>query len=215
MTNRVTLDELISGYAAGRLPDAVNFIVANHLELSAASVQLAASCNCVGGALIDALPESRVRSDLLDDILKATEEEIAVETKSSNSSANADLPSLLRKHLDGPVEQLDWREFSGIGEYDLLHCDRDGYHIKLVKVRAGRAVPQHTHDGDELTLILRGAFDDVTGRYERGDLAIANHEVDHRPIADSQVDCLCLAVSNAPIRLSGSLTRYLNPFLRF
>ena len=33
-------------------------------------------------------------------------------------------------------------------------------------------MPQHTHEGHELTLVLEGSFHDALGRYGRGDLAI-------------------------------------------
>ena len=96
-----------------------------------------------------------------------------------------------------------------------LHIRAPGYRTTLIRVRAGRMVPQHTHEGNELTVVLRGAFHDETGHYVRGDLAIADASVDHRPIADEGEDCLCLAVTDAPLRLTGRFGRFLNPFIRF
>jgi putative transcriptional regulator len=62
----------------------------------------------------------------------------------------------------------------------------------------------------EMTLLLAGGFSDETGHYLRGDVALADPSVDHRPVADPGEDCLCLAVTDAPLRLTGRFGRYLN-----
>jgi putative transcriptional regulator len=42
----------------------------------------------------------------------------------------------------------------------------------------------------------------------------ADSQVDHRPVADEDEDCLCLTVTDAPLRLTGWLGRLLSPFVR-
>ena len=69
----------------------------------------------------------------------------------------------------------------------------------------GRVMPSHTHDGSEVTLVLRGGFSDPTGHYRRGDIAIADRDLDHHPRADDDEDCICFAVIDAPLRLTGPL----------
>ncbi len=75
-------------------------------------------------------------------------------------------------------------------------------------------MPVHTHEGTELTLVLAGAFSDAHGHFLRGDVAEADASVEHQPVADPGEDCLCLAVTDAPLRLTGPFGRLLNPFLR-
>ncbi len=75
-------------------------------------------------------------------------------------------------------------------------------------------MPSHTHAGLELTLVLQGGFCDRTGHFLRGDVAEADSDVDHRPVADDDGPCLCLAVTDAPLRLTGRVGRMLNPFVR-
>ena len=48
----------------------------------------------------------------------------------------------------------------------------------------------------------------------RGDVAEADPSVNHQPVADPGEDCICLAVTDAPLRLTGPFGRLLNPFLR-
>ena len=83
----------------------------------------------------------------------------------------------------------------------------------LYWIKAGRRMPAHTHDGSEYTLVLQGAFHDVAGRYERGDIAIGDDELDHCPTADASADCLCFAVTDAPLRLTGPIGRIVQRFM--
>jgi putative transcriptional regulator len=36
----------------------------------------------------------------------------------------------------------------------------------------------------------------------------------HRPVVDSDEECICLAVLDAPLKLTGMIGRLVNPFLR-
>ena len=209
------IDDLIWGYSAGRLPGAVHFLMDVHFQLSPSSARMAAIGDSVGGRLLETADGASGGVDVKSNVFALLDESPSSEFAPIAEDIDADLPPCLRSRIGSAVSDIEWKEFSGIGEHTLSSGDRDGYMTKLIRVRAGRSVPQHTHEGDELTLILRGAFTDSTGRYARGDLSIANDSVDHRPVADPFEDCLCLAVTNAPIKLSGAFTKFLNPFLRF
>ena len=84
---------------------------------------------------------------------------------------------------------------------------------RLLYIPAGTAVPDHGHRGLELTLVLQGAFEDEEGRFARGDIEIADADLDHMPVADVSEDCICLAVTDAPLRFKGWLPRLAQPFL--
>jgi len=59
---------------------------------------------------------------------------------------------------------------------------------------------------------LKGGFSDIMGHYRRGDIAVADGDVDHRPRADNGGDCICFAVTDAPVRLTGLIGRFLQRF---
>jgi putative transcriptional regulator len=90
----------------------------------------------------------------------------------------------------------------------------DGYQASLIRIDAGRAFVHHAHRGEELLLVLEGDFADETGRYQVGDVATYDEAVAHRPIAGRERPCICLALTNAPIRMTGFFARLFNPFLR-
>lgn len=218
MTATMQLDELLMAHAAGRLPEPVAIVVASHLTLSAASRSRYRCFESAAGALLEKLEPEPVGA--------ASWERIAalLDKDEPEPPAAAPLPALvedggillprpLREIMPRPLAGLSWRGIGPVAEADLPGTD-PGYRLRLIRLRAGRSVPRHTHEGNELTLVLDGSFRDVQGHYRRGDLAIADAGVDHQPTADASGDCLCLALTDAPLRLTGAIGRLLNPFLR-
>lgn len=63
-------------------------------------------------------------------------------------------------------------------------------------------------------MVLDDAFNDETGRYARGDIEVSDDAITDRPVADADRDCLCLIVTEGPIRLTDLVGRLINPFLR-
>jgi putative transcriptional regulator len=123
------------------------------------------------------------------------------------------LPQPLRGYVGDSLDCLPWRRMGPIAEVRLLR-DFEGYTTRLLWAQAGAAVPAHTHAGNEMTLVLRGAFTDSSGHFIRGDVDEADSSIAHQPIAAEDEDCICLAVTDAPLRLTSRFGRLLNPFLR-
>jgi putative transcriptional regulator len=95
----------------------------------------------------------------------------------------------------------------------ILSSGREGS-VRLLHIPPGQAVPDHSHNGLELTLVLQGSFSDDTGRFGVGDLEIADQALEHTPIADAGLPCICLAATDAPLRFNSFLPRLLQPLLR-
>ena len=55
---------------------------------------------------------------------------------------------------------------------------------------------------------------DETGEYNVGDLIVEDETTIHAPVSCPRQGCVCLAVTTAPIRLTGWMGRLINPFLR-
>ncbi|MGI9076327.1 MAG: cupin domain-containing protein [Gemmatimonadaceae bacterium] len=69
-------------------------------------------------------------------------------------------------------------------------ADLNGQHVKIVKLR-GEFVWHHHDNEDELFLVHRGRlsmeFRDRTVELEAGDLIVVPRGVEHRPVADEEV----------------------------
>lgn len=215
MTEQLTVDELLIAHAAGKLPEPVALVVATHLALCPEARRRYGRYEALGGSFLEAIEPDALAENAWEKMLSRLDEpEPEVLPAPRRPSTGTLLPLPLRDYVPETLDALRWRNYGTAAECE-LKIKSPGYRTKLIKVRAGRMVPQHTHEGHELTVVLEGAFHDETGRYRRGDLAIADSSVDHQPVADEGEDCLCLAVTDAPLRLTGRFGRLLNPFIRF
>lgn len=219
-SEHITVDDLLLAHAAGRLPEPVGLVVATHLALSAPSRSAYREYEALGGAMLEDLAPAELREGAFDRLLARLDDEVEPMnagrdvTVMAADDGDGDLPAPLRAYIPGGVTRLSWKHYGSVSEAT-LPLDESTYRTRLILLKAGKSVPKHTHDGQEITVVLKGAFNDGIGRYGRGDLSIADAHVDHQPMAEAGQDCLCLTVTDAPLRLTGTFSRFLNPFMRF
>lgn len=83
----------------------------------------------------------------------------------------------------------------------------------LLQIQPGGSVPEHTHKGFELTLLLDGSFEDDMGVYGPGDFIVLDGKHTHNPV--SHEGCLCYTVSNDAQHFTQGINKLLNPFGSF
>lgn len=211
------VEALLASYAAGALPAALHALVASHLDLSATNRPYVRALEAAAGRALEGgegtappLPAVVHRDAKLAAIF-ALEADPAPAPAEVAPSSDV-LPAPLARFVGRALADIPWRRLlPGVRVY---RVGRSGAgHAALLWVRAGGQLPMHTHEGSETTLLLTGGFSDVTGHYRRGDIALADPEVDHHPVADKDEDCLCFVVTDAPLRLTGPIGRLVQPFL--
>ncbi|WP_119419981.1 ChrR family anti-sigma-E factor [Desertibaculum subflavum] len=209
-------EELLLAYATGGLSEAVALVAAAHLTLCPSCRAELARAQAIGGALVEATPPVAMQAGALDRLLARLDQPAPpAEERLTAGSRDRDIPGPLRAYLPADAENLPWRKvIAGLYEYKLDLPGHQGM-ASLLRIIPGKAMPQHTHRGHEMTLVLRGDFDDKTGHYGAGDLALTDDTVDHQPVAGAHADCIALAVTDAPLKLTGTFGRLLNPFIRF
>ena len=84
----------------------------------------------------------------------------------------------------------------------------------MYRIAEGGRIPEHTHGGSEMTLVLRGGFADESGEYHPGDFLVREGWDKHTPVALEGEECICLAVLDAPLRFTRLRHRWLNPLLK-
>ena len=119
-------------------------------------------------------------------------------------------PEPLRSYLGS--DALKWRRLGSAHQVKVPTGDRSTT-VRLLKIRGGQPMPVHGHRGLELTLVLKGSFHDAHGTFARGDIEEADEDIEHQPVASPGEECICLAVTDAPLRFRG-LAALLQPFLR-
>ena len=184
----------------------MSVLMASYITLSPEARDQYRALEQLNGVLLDEAEQGDVKEDALDAIM-ARFDEPEPEEQNVSVQENQDLPAALRELLDVSVEDADWRfTYPGVKQVKLPIGD-NGETVKLLKIKPGKAAPRHTHKGIEATLVLRGAFRDGNPLYERGQLALADQHIQHRPRAEGIEDCICLAVSDGALRFTDSIGR--------
>lgn len=206
-----SLESLVAQYAAGDLGYGMSVLMASYITLSPAARDQYRALEQLNGVLLDEAEQSDVKEDALDAIM-ARLDEPEPEEQNVSVQENQDLPAVLRELLDVSVEDADWRfAYPGVKQVKLPFGDNSET-VKLLKIKPGKAAPRHTHKGIEATLVLRGAFRDGNRLYERGQLALADQHIQHRPRAEGIEDCICLAVTDGALRFTDSIGRIARDF---
>ena len=208
-------DALLMDYAGGGLGEAGSLVIATHLALCPGCRQSVNELEAVGGALLDGLEPDTLSPGALDALLARLDEpeEPAPPPRPAPPGGAPLLPEPLRSYVDGDPSRLRWRPLlPGMLAAD-IRLSR-GERARLIRMKGGVAVPRHSHDGIELGIVLEGGFSDTLGHFVRGDVAVGDGSIDHKPVADPE-GCLCLSVTLGRLRLTGAVGRFLNPFVRF
>lgn len=212
ITHHLT-ESLVMGYAAGTLPEAVNLIVAAHVSMCDTCRAAVEAHEAVGGALLDDTDAVAMDDGALDRALAAVRGAAPEERPIHMPKTDPVVPAPLVDYIGGGLEDVRWRPL-GMGVKQAILPTAPGATARLLYIPAGTAVPDHGHNGLELTLVLQGAFSDEDGRYARGDVEVADGGTQHMPVADISGDCICLAVTDAPLKFRSFLPRLLQPLFR-
>ena len=205
-------NQLLMAYAAGSLPEAFSLVVATHVSLCDDCRAEPASCEAVGGALIEEQGEATMGAAALDAAL-ARLDTLPQATRPAPLRTAGIFPAPLADYVGGDLNAVKWRSIGRGIRQAILPTGRDAT-VRLLYIPAGMTVPDHGHRGTELTLVLQGAFADANAKFARGDLEIADEATEPTPVAIGDVACICLAATDAPWRFVGLLPRLVQPFFR-
>jgi len=205
-------DQLLMAYSAGDLPEAFNLVVATHVSLCDECRARLGAFDAVGGAVLDGADASALASDSLEAVMARLEQTPQANARAA-LQASGILPAPLADYVGGGLDAVKWRHI-GMGVRQAILPTGSGASARLLYIPAGAAVPDHGHRGMELTLVLQGAFRDLNDRFGRGDLEIADEDLQHTPVAEAGAPCICLAATDAPLRFNAMIPRIAQPFFR-
>ncbi len=210
-------DELLMDYASGTTSEPESLVIATHLAYCPSCRAAVRRMEDVGGALLDDVAPEAMSEDTLSTVMARIEGE-APTAQLARAPASPDaitVPEPLRSYLGGGLDPLPWRRtMRGLDVLE-VPTGRPDLKTRLLRIKAGTPMPEHTHHGPEFTLVLTGAYSESRGHFTRGDIDITDDSVRHSPVADAGEDCICLTLTQAPLKLTGPLGRLLNPFVKF
>ncbi|MGB6138574.1 MAG: ChrR family anti-sigma-E factor [Shewanella sp.] len=113
------------------------------------------------------------------------------------------LPRVFRKQINA-----SWQ---GIGKVSRLRLDTGEPQARasLLHIAANGEIPEHTHKGAELTLLLAGEFSDCYNTYKPGDFMLLDQAHQHSP--KTTEGCLCYTIVDAPLYFTKGFSKLLNP----
>lgn len=217
MTQNATIkhhlnDAVLMAYAAGTLPEAFNLMVAAHLSLCDTCRAQAESFDMLGGELL----EISDAEPLAASSFEATMALIAggdMEDLKPKPGMSELLPAPLQDYIGGDLSEVKWSPV-GMGVKQAILPTSKEATARLLFIPAGMAMPNHGHQGTEMTMVLQGAYQDEDDYFKRGDVEIADSDFQHTPVADIHEDCICLAVTDAPLQFDRLIPKIAQRFLR-
>lgn len=216
--NTITLVEsLLIDYANGSLPLALEVLVETHISMNPESARSIQMLMQLGGALMENSEPISMSEDSFNKLMAEIDTLQDEEKISQNvvSNDNDELPLPLRNYVLDLDLSKNWRRIGiGLAEQVIHFGDAEIGSAKLYKIAPNAAVPSHSHEGNEVTLVLSGGFSDEYGTYGPGDIAIQETGAVHKPVADADGECIVLAVNEGSIVLTGPVGRLLNMLIK-
>ena len=201
-------------FSAGNLSEPHALCIRLHLDQCPHCRSRVDTLDSLGAVMMENQPQVDVSSDMFDAILSRIDSE--PDTTETCISAQAKRMSPLQKLLGDDINALPWKR--QLGDVSVLDISErfpgQNEQVVLQKLAAGGKAPAHTHRGSETTIVLQGAFSDQKGVFNQWDFVVINQEDEHKPVAVGCEDCITLSVLSAPVKLTGTFTRLLNPFIR-
>jgi len=202
-------------YSSGNLPEALSLAVATHISMCDKCRAALESFDAVGGALLEDSQEVSIDTDALVktlSLIRSGTQDINLPEAVEPQSKPCEIPMPLADYIGDRFEDIKWKPI-GMGVKQSILETSDDATARLLYIPPGTAVPDHSHSGIELTLVLQGAFEDEDDYFAAGDIEVADGDVKHAPVAAEGMPCICLAVTEAPLKFSKFIHKAVQPFL--
>lgn len=226
MTNHHPDDNLLTEYASGSLAEALGLIICAHLQACPHCRKRVEDLNKLGATILTHSLAEAVKPHSFEQLMARirTQQTEVVPVKLPkpqelhrsfvHDPMLKNLPKILRKLLP-PDGKLKWERVSKGFKSARLVTGQQQFEVVFQKITSGNKVVEHDHRGLEVTLVLHGSFSDEDGVYSEGDFLVRTPGEIHRPTATQNQDCLCISVIEAPVKVTGLLGKFINPFLSF
>ena len=203
----------ILAYAAGTLNEAFTVVAASHIAVCPSCRGAVRAAQAVGGEFLNAMADTAVSADCRTRTLAALEQ--ATLHRLPVPAPRSQFPAPLARLIDvRSFEDISWRKKApGVSMFDVKLPAQARGQLKLLRIGAGRAMPEHGHGGEEITLVLKGAYRDHMGRFAQGDVADLDEDIEHKPVVEMEGDCICLVATERPTRFKSLAARIIQPFV--
>jgi putative transcriptional regulator len=203
-------EQMMQQYVQGLLPASLSVAISAHVEL----------CECCANK-VSALELQNSKSLFVDDTTIDFDDDMSdlISMITSDDILNDVKPYISSKFshqnkefvLPRAIAGLERSNFSQIGKLSRARIDLDDGELRasLLQIDAGGEIPNHTHTGFEVTLLLDGEFEDESGKYTAGDFIWLDGRHSHTP--KTETGCLCFTLANSALHFNKGISKLLNP----
>lgn len=219
---------VLMAFTQGDLETSISLIVASHIEMCE-------HCQTEIINLTQNAADKVFEQDIMNDLVGTNNPEFDNELSASMIDNIMSLPdddvdfkayseiditqqtAKLMHHKDGDLRlpralnTLNSAPWQGVGKIyrSRFQLNDDERRLSLLKIDKGGQIPQHTHTGIEITLLLEGFFEDDMGTYKPGDFIWLDAAQTHSPI--TQEGCICLTLVSDALHFTQGFSKILNP----
>ena len=202
------IETAIINYAAGKLTPARHALIACAIELNPDLAEFAALNTSVAASLLDEVKPVSLSPLFIGKVLETLSFGHPYDVANDhNPKRIMNAPPVSKGLVNRDViKNMSWKSLiPGVAVHDVLgnRKTKNGERLYLLKVKAGMRMPEHTHQGEEWALILSGGYHVDGKTYKRGDLHFENETNSHAPVTCEGEDCICLAMTEAPLVMKG------------
>ena len=203
----------VLAYAAGTLDDAFIVVVASHLAMCPTCRVMVHQAEALGGEVLANLANSDISTECRSKTLAALDQ--ATLYRLPVAAPRSELPAALSRLLNvSTFDEIAWKKKApGVAMFNVKLPAHAKGQLKLLRIGAGRTMPEHGHGGEEITLVLKGAYVDHMGVFAVGDVADLDEEIVHTPVVEPGDDCICLVATIRPTRFKSLAARLMQPFV--
>lgn len=209
MPTHMPSTEMLVDYTSGAATPGTALLMAAHLTHSPGGRLQVAEMERIGGALLADEAPVTMSAASLNDVLNMIDDQADAPAAPATELDPGPLPRPVIDAVGIAFDDIPWKfRLPGFSEYelDVFAPER----VSLLRARPGTAIPQHTHHGRELTLVMTGAMQDGDKIFRAGDLSVAGEDDDHRPRIIGDETCYCLVVMDGGLHFTGTFSRALN-----
>lgn len=209
------LDEAtIVAHAAGTLDEALSVVAASHISWCPQCRTAVRRAEALGGEILNGLAPANVSDDCRARVFSMLDQATLHRFPAAPKPVQG-MPAPLGRLLNAAsLQDLKWRKKApGLAMFDIKLSSAARGHLWLMSIAPGKSMPEHGHGGEEITMILSGAYRDSLGRFAKGDVADLDEDIEHRPVVEADEPCICLAATEAPTRFKSWPARLLQPLI--
>ncbi len=201
--------EILIKYASGHLSSAYAMAVELHTKFCVGCSNHVTELENIGGKLLNSSQNSSVTTGFDELMLKIDNLDKETNKPIETGHIPADINTIMQLAKTSGRKR-NWKPITSKISNLAVDLGNKDYDVNLIKIKAGSKVPAHTHKGTEVTVVINGSFKDAYGDYNVGDFLIRDASYNHSPTAD--VDCICFAVTDAPLHYTGLFGPFINWF---